>query len=179
MWDTQGLDYKVTLKYILSEITRMVQEGLKRGPDHFINIILYCTSGDRFQNEDGQLIYEIMRLYPLENLPVVITQLQSYFKKRAKIMEATIRKILENYLDPKLVEKIEIRSIVSRDYKDEDTNTIYKAYGIPELLRLSFDLMGRAISSATCKNISDHIGDLCKDFMDKKILYVRCLFMRQ
>ena len=84
MWDTQGLDYKISQKYILNEIKRLVDAGLDRGPDHYINIILYCTSGDRFQNEDGQLIYEIMKLYPLDNLPVVITQLQSYFKTRLK-----------------------------------------------------------------------------------------------
>jgi len=137
MWDTQGLDYKISQKYILNEIKRLVDAGLDRGPDHYINIILYCTSGDRFQNEDGQLIYEIMKLYPLDNLPVVITQLQSYFKKKAKKMEEIIRKILDNYLDHQIVEKIEIKSIVARDFKDEDSDNVYKAYGIPELLRLS------------------------------------------
>ena len=69
-------------------------------------------------------------------------------------MEKTIRNILDNYLDHKIVEKIEIKSIVSRDFKDEDSNFEIKAYGIPELLRLSFDIMGRSISSATCLTIS-------------------------
>ena len=179
MWDTQGLDYKISQKYILNEIKRLVDNGLKRGPDHYINIILYCTSGDRFQNEDGQLIYEIMKLYPLDNLPVVITQLQSYFKKKAKKMEEIIRKILDNYLDHQIVEKIEIKSVVARDYKDEDSENVYKAYGIPELLRLSFDIMGRSISSATCKKISKDIEKLCKDFMDKKIEYVQNLFKNE
>ena len=176
MWDTQGLDYQVTQEYILNEITRIVEDGLKKGPDHYINIILYCTYDDRFQNEDGELIHKIMKLYPSDNLPVVITQLKSYFKKKAKEMEKTIRNILDNYLDHKIVEKIEIKSIVSRDFKDEDSNFEIKAYGIPELLRLSFDIMGRSISSATCKNISRDIENLCRDFMDKKILYVQNIF---
>ena len=64
MWDTQGLDYKISQAYILNEIKRLVEEGLKKGPDHYINLILYCTKGDRFQEEDGQLINEIMKLYP-------------------------------------------------------------------------------------------------------------------
>ena len=176
MWDTQGLDYKVTQEIILNEIKRLVESCRKMGPDHYINIILYCTPGaeDRFQNEDGQLISEIMRLYPLDNLPVVITQLQSYLKVKAKKMEKTIRNVLENYLEHELVEKIEIKSVVSRDYKDEENS--FKAYGIPELLRLSFDIMGRSISSATCQNIIDVIVDLCKKFMDKKILYIKNLF---
>ena len=176
MWDTQGLDYKVTQEFILNEIKRLVEDCRKKGPDHYINIILYCTHGfdDRFQNEDGELIYEIMKLYPLDNLPVVITQLQSYLKLKAKKMEKTIRGVLDNYLDHKIVEKIEIKSIVARDYEDEENS--YKAYGIPELLRLSFDIMGRSISSATCKNIIDIIVKLCENFMDKKILYVKNLF---
>jgi len=176
MWDTQGLDYKVTQKIILNEIKRLVEICNKKGPDHYINIILYCTPGgeDRFQNEDGQLIHEIMQLYPLDNLPVIITQLQSYMKGKAKKMEKVIRNVLDNYLDHKIVEKIEIKSVVARDYQDEDKT--YKAYGIPELLRLSFDIMGRSISSATCKNIIESIEKLCRNFIDKKILYVKNLF---
>ena len=176
MWDTQGLDYKITQELILNEVKRIVEDGLKKGPDHYINIILYCTSGNRFQDEDGQLIYEIMKLYPSDNLPVIITQLQAYFKSQSKKMEETIRKVLDNYLDHKIVQKIEIRSIVSRDFIDEDTKTLYKANGIPELLRLSFDIMGRAISSATCKKLSQDIESLCKDYVDKKILYIHNIF---
>ena len=176
MWDTQGLDYKITQELILQEVKRIVEDGLKKGPDHYINIILYCTSGNRFQDEDGQLIYEIMKLYPSDNLPVIITQLQAYFKSQSKKMEETIRKVLDNYLDHQIVQKIEIRSIVSRDFIDEDTNTVYKANGIPELLRLSFDIMGRSISSATCKKLSQDIEDLCRDYVDKKIDFIHNIF---
>ena len=174
MWDTQGLDYKITQEYILNEVKRLVEEGLKQGPDHYINIILYCTTGDRFQDEDGQLIYEIMKLYPSDNLPVIITQLKAYFKNKSKEMEKIIREILENYLDHQIVKKIEIKSIVSRDFRDE--NIYCKAEGIPELLRLSFDVMGRAISSATCKKLSQDIEQLCKCFVDEKIDYIQKIF---
>ena len=178
MWDTQGLDYEVTQEIILNEIKRLVNNGLDEGPDHYINIILYCTDGHgaRFQNKEGQLIKEIMNIYPFDNLPVVITQLRSYFKAEALKMEKIIRNILDNYLDHKIVEKIEIKSIVARDYINEDSKQKFKAYGIPELLRLSFDIMGRSISSATCKKISSNIEKLCKDFMEKKMLYVENLF---
>ena len=174
MWDTQGLDYKITQEYILNEVKRIVEDGLKQGPDHYINIILYCTTGDRFQDEDGQLIYEIMKLYPSDNLPVIITQLKSYFKNKSKEMEKIIREILENYLEHQIVKKIEIRSIVSRDFIDE--NIYCKAEGIPELLRLSFDVMGRAISSATCKKLSQDIEELCKRFVDEKIDFIQKIF---
>ena len=104
---------------------RLVDDGLKKGPDHFINIILY--TGDRFQDEDGQLIQEIMKIYSLDNLPVIITQLKAYFKQQAQEMENIIRKILENYLDNNIVQKIEIRSIVSREMRN--WNNVYKTRG--------------------------------------------------
>ena len=174
MWDTQGLDYKITQEYILNEVKRLVEDGLKQGPDHYINIILYCTTGDRFQDEDGQLIYEIMKLYPSDNLPVIITQLKAYFKNKSKEMEKIIREILENDLNHEIVKKIEIRSVVSRDFIDDK---IYcKAEGIPELLRLSFDVMGRAICSATCKKLSQDIEHLCKNFVDENIGYIQNIF---
>ena len=171
MWDTQGLDYKISQEYILNEVKRIVEDGLNKGPDHFINIILYCTTGERFQDEDGQLIYEIMKLYPSDNLPVIITQLQAYFIDRVKEMEKTIRNILSNYLDNKIAEKIEIRDIVARDQKGG--KEVFKARGIPELLRLSVEQMGRAITSATCKKLSEEIENLCKNFIDKKINFIQ------
>ena len=175
MWDTPGLDDKVTKGDILKEIERLIEESSKMGPDHYINIILYCTSGtdDRFQKEDEELIIDIMNLYPFDNLPVIITQLQSYLPNKAKMMEKTIRKVLKKYNKEK-AEKVEIKSIVSRDLIDKYMNV--KAYGIPELLRLSFDLMGRSISSATCKEISKEIENICKNFIEKKLLYAKNIF---
>ena len=112
-----------------------------------------------------------MKLYPMDNLPVIITQLQAYFKNDAIEKEKIIREILLNYLEHKIVKKIEITSIVSRDKIVE--HKIYKARGIPELLRSSFDLMGRAITSATFKKFSQDIEDLCKNFVEKKIDYLK------
>ena len=174
IWDTQGLDYKISQNYILNEVKRIVNEGLKKGPDYYINVILYCTCGNRFQEEDGQLIHEIMKLYPMDNLPVIITQLQAYFAEDAKRMEKIIRKILSNYLENKIVEKIEIKSLISRDKIVEDK--IYKAYGIPELLKLSFDITGRAITSATFKKFSQDIENLCKRYVDEKINFIQTIF---
>ena len=171
MWDTQGLDYKISQENILNEVKEIVEEGLKKGPDHYINIILYCTTGERFQDEDGQLIYEIMKLYPSDNLPVIITQLQAYFVDRVKEMEKTIRSILSNYLDSKIADKIEIRDVIARDQKGG--KEVFKARGIPELLKLAVELMGRAITSATCKKFSEEIENLCKNFVDKKINFIK------
>ena len=170
MWDTQGLDYKISQEFILNEVKRIVENGLKQGPDHYINIILYCVLGEKFQEEDGQLIYEIMKLYPSDNLPVIITQLQAYFIKRAKKMEGKIREILSKYLDKSIVDKIQIRDIVAKEERGEIE--VFKARGIPELLKLSVELMGRSITSATCKKFSQEIEKLCKHYVEKQIKYI-------
>ncbi len=31
MWDTQGLDYKITQEFILNEVKRLVEDGFKQG----------------------------------------------------------------------------------------------------------------------------------------------------
>ena len=69
-------------------------------------------------------------------------------------MEKAIGDILDKYLYHKILQKIEIKNILSRDDKDEYTNNVIPAYDIPELLELSFDIMVRSISSATCLTIS-------------------------
>lgn len=171
MWDTQGLNDTISQVFILNEIKRLVDEGLKKGPDHYINIILYCFEGKRFEKKDGQLIHEIMKLYPMDNLPVYIVRLQAFFKEQEIKMEQATREVLTNYLENKIVQKIEIMSIIARDFKTG--NIIYKAKGIPKLLRSSFDAMGRAITSATFKKFSQDIEDLCRNFVDKKIEYLQ------
>ncbi len=41
---------------------------------------------------------------------------------------------------------------------------------------LSVELMGRAITSATCKKFSEEIENLCKNFVDKKINFIKDQF---
>ena len=177
MWDTQGLDYKITQQYILSEIKRIVEQGLNNGPDNYINVILYGTRGDRFQEEDGKLIYEIMRLYPADNLPVIITQLQAYIKEDVDKMKKKIREILQRHLETDIVNKIEIKDIISRAKMMNGRKV--KPKGINELLRCSFDVMGRAITSATCKKFSEEIEKLCKEYVENKLLYIQNIFAEE
>ena len=174
MWDTQGLDYKISQEFILNEVNRIVENGLKQGPDHYINIILYCITAERFQDDDARLIYEIMKLYPSDNLPVIIAQLQAYFIPRAKLMQKTIRNILSRYLNKSIVDKIEIRDIVAREEKG--VIEVFKARGIPELFKLSVELMGRAITSATCKKFSQEIEKLCQHYVKKQIDFIEQQF---
>ena len=177
MWDTQGIDYEINQNYILNEVKRLVNEGLQKGPDNYINIILYCTTGNRFQKQDGELIHKIMQLYPMDNLPVIITQLQVYFKKKQKEMEIIIRKILRDHLESNIVEKIPIKTVISRDYIEE--KVVYKSKGIPELLKCSFELTGRAITSATFKKFSEDIKNLCKEYVDNRINFILSIFTNE
>ena len=60
IWDTVGLDYKLSIENILNNVKRIVELSRKKGFYYYINIIFYCIMRDRFQEEDGNLIKEIM-----------------------------------------------------------------------------------------------------------------------
>ena len=75
-------------------------------------------------------------------------------------MEGKISNVLDNYLAHKIVQKIEIKNVIAHDFIDGDFNIIYKAYSIPELLKLFFDIMRRSISSTTCTKILRDIFNL-------------------
>lgn len=93
-----------------------------------------------------------MKLYQIDNLPIIFTQLQAYFPEDAKSMENEIRGNLSRYLEKHIVEKIQVKSVVER--KKECPGSSIKAYGIPELLKCSFNKIGQAITSATSKIFS-------------------------
>lgn len=85
-------------------------------------------------------------------------------------MEIEIRNILRKYLEERIVNKIEIKSLVAR--KKEKI----KAYGVPELLKCSFDKMGEAITSATSKKFSQEIAGMCKKFVEDKLSFIDKIF---
>ena len=60
IWDTVGLDYKLSIENILNNVKRIVELSRKKGFDYYINIIFYYIMRDRFQEENGNLIKEIM-----------------------------------------------------------------------------------------------------------------------
>ena len=121
MYDTRGVDDKILKQTIYDEVNSIVEKSRKLGPDNYINCILYCTSGDRFQEEDGLLIKKIMKLYPFDNLPVIITQLRYYEPEDAEKMKYEIIKILNKYLEMEIVNKIQIKDVFS---KEKITNKI-------------------------------------------------------
>ncbi len=57
-----------------------------------------------------------------------------------------------------------------------DGNNVYKERGIHELLRLSFDIMNRALTSATFKKLTQDIENLCKFYVEQKINFIQKIF---
>ncbi len=114
MWDTQGIDNRVSRENILKEVERLVNIWNSK---YYINIILYCTTGYRFQEEDCKLIDKIMQLYHADYLPVIIIQLQIYDDNDAESMKEIIRNILLKYLDIETIYKIIIKNVISKDKK--------------------------------------------------------------
>ena len=73
----------------------------------------------------------------------------------AQKMKEVIRNILNNYLDHTIVQKIEIKNILTRDILDESSGNLYKVYDIHELLRLSFDIMEGLFLQLHAKNFQE------------------------
>ena len=111
-----------------------------------------------------------MELYPSDNLPVIISQLQSYDIDNANKLAIEIRKILAKYLEEHIVRKIEIKNVLSR--KKVINNMVIEAHGIKELLQSAFDKMGNAITSATAKKFSEEIEKLCRTYVENKLNYI-------
>ena len=80
-----------------------------------------------------------MELYPLDNLPVIITQLQYYAPEDAENMKKEIIRILHKYLRKDIVEKIQIKDVFSKEKKTK--NFTIPSRGIPDLLKTSIDLI--------------------------------------
>ena len=174
MYDTRGLDDKILKETIFDEVKLIVEKSRKLGPDNYINCILYCTEGKRFQEEDGLLIEKIMELYPLDNLPVIITQLQYYAPEDAENMKKEIIRILQKYLRKDIVEKIQIKDVFSKEKKTK--NFTIPSRGIPDLLKTSIDLMSKAIHSATHMSISEEITSFCTKNINEKLNFIENKF---
>ena len=174
MYDTRGIDDKMLKNDIFDEVNSIDENSRKLDPDKYINCILYCTEGKRFQEEDGKLIKKIMEIYPSDNLPVIITQLQYYFAEDAKSMKEEIIKIFNKYLDKSVVDKIQIKDVFS---KEKITKQItIPSRGIPDLLKIAIDLMSQAIQSATHKSIKEEMIISCTENNKNTINFIEDTF---
>ena len=174
MYDTRGIDDKMLKNDIFDEVNSIDENSRKLDPDKYINCILYCTEGKRFQEEDGKLIKKIMQIYPSDYLPVIITQLQYYFAEDVKSMKEEIIKILNKYLDKSVVDKIQIKDVFS---KEKITKQItIPSRGIPDLLKTAINLMSQAIHSATHKSIKEEMIISCTENNKNKINFIEDTF---
>lgn len=97
MYDTPGIDSNITHDFIFQKVQEIQNQKN-------IKIILFCISTQhRFNEVDGKLIQKIMKLYPFNDLPVIIVILQSYFKEASKKTIEETKKTLLKYLDKEIV----------------------------------------------------------------------------
>ena len=104
-----------------------------------------------------------MKLYPFNDLPVIIVILQSYFKEASKKTIEETKKTLLKYLDKEIVNKIEIKDIIAKDMEDK------KAKGIPDLLETAFEIKCKTIYSEKLNNFSQEMNEYKENNIDTKL----------
>ena len=104
-----------------------------------------------------------MKLYPFNDLPVIIVILQSYFKETSKKTIEETKKTLLKYLDKEIVNKIEIKDIIAKDMEDK------KAKGIPDLLETAFEIKCKTIYSEKLNNFSQEMNEYKENNIDTKL----------
>ena len=131
------------------------------------NIILFCiTEQHRFNKIDGELIQKIMKLYPFNDLPVIIVILQSYSESSIEMKES-IKKILLEYLNKEIVDKIEIKEVIAKNKKFSHLEI--KAKGIPDLLKTAFEIKGKRIYSEKLNNFTQEMNEFKMNNIDIKL----------
>ena len=163
MYDTPGIDSNITHDFIFQKVKEIQSQKNNKN-----NIILFCiTEQHRFNKIDGELIQKIMKLYPFNDLPVIIVILQSYSESSIKMKES-IKKILLEYLNKEIVDKIEIKEVIAKNKKFSQ-NLEIKAKGIPDLLKTAFEIKGKRIYSEKLNNFTQEMNKFKKNNIDIKL----------
>lgn len=83
--------------YVVKENTlNYIEERLsEKDPNKTIHCLLYCIQGNRFENIEAEILYELRKKYKDGNLPIIIVYTQSYFQEDYEKMKETINEVLK------------------------------------------------------------------------------------
>ena len=163
MYDTPGIDSNITHDFIFKKVQEIQSQKNNKN-----NFILYCiTDQHRFNSIDGELIQKIMKLYPFNDLPVIIVILQAYFRTKTNKMKEETKKTLLEFLSKEIADKIEIKDIIAKDMED------HKAKGIPDLLKTAFEIKGKRIYSEKLNNFTQEMNEFKKKNIDTKLNIIK------
>ena len=163
VYDTPGLDFKLSIKELFQNIKSIVENKLNsNNPDEFINCIWYCVSGTRFQIDDIEFIKEIMKLYSSSYLPIIIVFLQMGNDKSNKLKEA-IKNELKEKKEEYILKQIKFCRVLSEDIK-EGNKVLLEATGFKELLNLTKEGIKNSVESALYENIKKRIKNSSFEF---------------
>ena len=167
MYDTPGINSNISHDFIFQKVKEIQSQKNNKN-----NIILFCiTEQHRFNKIDGELIQKIMKLYPFNDLPVIIVILQSYSESSIEMKES-IKKILLEYLNKEIVDKIEIKEVIAKNKKFSQ-NLEIKAKGIPDLLKTAFEIKGKRIYSEKLNNFTQEMNEFKKKNIDTKLNIIK------
>jgi len=164
VYDTPGLDFKLSIKELFNNIKSIVENKLNsNNPDEFINCIWYCVTGKRFQDDERDFIKEIMRLYSSSYLPIIIVFLQMGEDDTNLMKEETLNIFKESKEEEHLLKQTKFCRVISEDICDKK-KVIYEATGFNELLNLTKKEIKNSVESALYENIKKRIKTASFEF---------------
>lgn len=147
--------------YVVKENTlNYIEERLsEKDPNKTIHCLLYCIQGNRFENIEAEILYELRKKYKDGNLPIIIVYTQSYFQEDYEKMKETINEVLKQNELTQIGERVEDINLVG--VVAEKKNKI-KPFGLDKLLNY---LKLKAKNAFFIANIN-MIKTLCRSLVD-------------
>ena len=75
LWDTQGIELKEeqNLEKVLKEAEELIKKNNNLGnSDKYIHCVCYCTTGQRFEDSEEELVKNLINVYNDNWLPLII-----------------------------------------------------------------------------------------------------------
>ena len=156
LYDTQGIGIKEgnSIKKIFSDISKLINEQIKKAdPDFLIHCLWFCFDG-RFGELEMKILQELSKTYSDKTLPFIIVHTKTYNRKEAK---DSIECIKNKYKisDEKICQVLARDEDVSPD--DEYGEDGKKSFGINVLMKKTIDKIKFAVESANYQFTKHHI----------------------
>ena len=113
--DTRGteLDPSNNINKVKENTLNYIKKKLdEENPNETIHCLLYCTSSNRFEDIESEVLLSLRKKYTNGNLPIIIVYTQNYFEDDFQRMKQCINTILKENHETEIGENVEDINIV-------------------------------------------------------------------
>ena len=134
--DTRGteLDPSNNINKVKENTLNYIKKKLdEENPNETIQCLLYCTSSNRFEDIESEVLLSLRKKYTNGNLPIIIVYTQNYFEDDFQRMKQCINTILKENHETEIGENVEDINIVGVLAKKKRGSNL-KPFGLDKLL---------------------------------------------